>query len=322
MTRNQDCPSLPPVRRDSPRKRAGWGSGQFPTRPSLRSGHPPHKGEGGRLALALALAALTFAATPAHAQLFGGKRQDEAIAAIQARIAELQEAHRTAQAELQALTSAHNATKGELTAASARVDDMEATVKSLNGTSETLAADLAGARRDLLAAQAQNRDLTDRLARMEAAAQTTALAAQAGASATAVPASATTPSDPAAAFAAARALMDGGKFAEASDAFEAYTVAHASRPNVPEANYWLGETLYVRENYGDAAQAYIAALKGWPKSAWAPDALVKLSGSLLRLSQPAEACKTLGEFDRRYAGSAPAPIKARARSTRAEAKCG
>ena len=269
-----------------------------------------------QLVTASAAVLLLALATPAHAQLFGGKRQDEAIAAIQARIAELQDAHRTTQAELKAVTEAHNATRGELTAASTRVDDMEATVKSLNGTAETLAADLAAARRDLVAAQAQNRDLVARLAQVESAqaAMTVATAASA------VPAAATAPSDPAAAFAAARALMDAGRFAEAGDAFEAYTVAHAGQPNAAEANYWLGETFYVRENYGDAAQAYIVALKTWPKSAWAPDALVKLSTSLIALKQPGEACKTLGEFDRRY-GSAPAPVKARAKAARTSAKC-
>lgn len=253
-------------------------------------------------------------ATPAQAQLFGGKRQDEAIAAIQARIAELQDAHRASEARLKALTDAHNATRGELTAASSRLDDMTATVRSLNGTGETLAADLAAARRDLQAAQAQNRELQDRLARIESAQAALAVAPAAPAPAAAAP------SDPAAAFAAARTLMDAGKFAEAGDAFEAYTVAHTGQPNVAEANYWLGETLYVRENYGDAAQAYILALKNWPKSAWAPDALVKLSSSLIALKQPAEACKTLGEFTRRYP-TASAPVKARARTARTAAKC-
>jgi uncharacterized coiled-coil protein SlyX len=159
-------------------------------------------------ALAVAAVACFGLASPAQAQLFGGKRQDEAIAAIQARIAELQTAARTSEAQTKALTEAHNATRGELTAASARVDDLEATVKTLNGTSETLAADLVAARRDLQAAQAQNRDLLDRLARMEAAA---------AAPATAVPAASTAPADPVAAFAAARALMDAGRFPEAGD---------------------------------------------------------------------------------------------------------
>jgi tol-pal system protein YbgF len=266
------------------------------------------------LTASAAVLALAFTAAPAHAQLFGGKRQDEAIATMQARIAELQTAHREATAQIKAVTDAHNNTRGELTAASARLDDVEASAKTLNGTAEALAADLAAARRDLQAARAQNRDLLDRLQRIESA--QVAVTVQSSA----VPAAATAPSDPAQAFAAARALMDAGRFAEAGDAFEAYTRAHAGQANAPEANYWLGETLYVRENYGDAAQAYIAALKGWPKSGWAPDALVKLSNSLIRLEQPAEACKILGEFTRRYA-SAPAAAKTRAQTVRTQAKC-
>lgn len=264
-------------------------------------------------ALAIALA---LASSPAHAQLFGGKRQDEAIAAMQARIAELQTAHVEALAQIKTVTDAHNNTRGELTAASARLDDMEASAKTLNGTAEAMAADLAAARRDLQAAQAQNRDLLERLTRVESAQAAMTVEPSA------VPAAATapTPTDPAQAFAAARALMDAGRFAEAGDAFGAYATAHAGQPNAPEASYWLGETLYVRETYGEAAQAYIAALKGWPKSGWAPDALVKLSNSLIRLEQPAEACKTLGEFTRRYA-SAPAAVKTRAQAARTQAKC-
>ena len=269
------------------------------------------------LTASAAVLVLAFSAAPAHAQLFGGKRQDEAIAAMQARIAELQTAHRESQAQIKAVTDAHNNTRGELTAASARLDDMEAAAKTLNGTAEALAADLAGARRDLQAAQAQNRDLVDRLNRIESAQAALVVQPSAVPAAAAAP---TTPSDPAQAFAAARGLMTAGRFAEAGDAFEAYTTAHAGQANAPEANYWLGETLYVRENYGDAAQAYIAALKGWPKSSWAPDALVKLSNSLIRLEQPAEACKTLGEFTRRYA-SAPAAVKTRAQAARTQAKC-
>jgi tol-pal system protein YbgF len=269
------------------------------------------------LSASAAVLVLALAGTPAHAQLFGGKRQDEAIAAMQARIAELQDAHRKLEGELRAVTEAHNNTRGELTAASARLDDMLAANRTVNGTAEALAAELASTRRDLQAAQAQNRDLVDRITRVESGLAAMTVAAASPVAAT--PAAATT-ATPAQAFAAARALMDAGRFAEAGDAFEAYVAAHGSQPNAPEANYWLGETLFVQENYADAAQAYIAALKGWPKSSWAPDALVKLSSSLVRLQQPAEACKTLGELTRRYP-NASNPVKARAQTTRTQAKC-
>lgn len=269
-----------------------------------------------RFLLLLATASfVAMGATPASAQLFGGKRQDEAIIQLQRQVAELQaqaaasaEAGRTA-GETQA------AMRAELTAAKTRADDLEATIRSMNSTVESLTGDLAAARRELAAAQRENRNFVERLARLETA-QTQLAGAQAEVAARPAAAAAT----PAAAWAEARRLMDAGRFVEASEAFETYTTTYADQPNAAEANYWLGETLYVRENYGDAAQAYIVALKGWPQSSWAPDALVKLSGSLIALKQNGEACKTLGEFDRRY-GSAPAPVKARAKSARTTAKC-
>lgn len=272
---------------------------------------------------ALLLAGSLATAVPASAQIFGGKRQDEAIVALQRQSAQLQAQAAAAASRIASLTQAQATTGAELTSVRKRADDLEATIRSMNGTVETLTGDLAQARRDLLAAQAENRGLVERLTRLEttqaqAAAQAAASQAAAQAQAAARPA---TPGDPAAAFASARALMQAGRFDEASAAFEAYADLHADQPNAAEANYLLGETLYVGENYGDAAQAYIVALKGWPKSSWAPDAVAKLAGALIALKQPADACNALGEFDRRYAASASAAQKARTQRARADAKC-
>lgn len=265
--------------------------------------------------MAGAVCALALATSPAHAQLFGGKRQDEAIVQLQRQVAELQAQATASTDAAKAAGEAQTAMRAELTAAKTRGDDLEATIRSMNSTVETLTGELAQARRDIAAAQAENRNLVARLGRLEAAqAQLAAARAEAAAQPAAAAAS------PAAAWAEARRLMDTGRFEQASEAFEAYATTYADQPNAAEANYWLGETLYVRENYGDAAQAYIASLKGWPTSTWAPDALVKLSTSLIALKQNGEACKTLGEFDRRYA-SAPAPVKARAKTARTTAKC-
>ena len=69
-----------------------------------------------------------------------------------------------------------------------------------------------------------------------------------------------------------------------------------------------------------AAQSYVASLRGWPASAWAPDAVVRLALSLVELNRTQEACAALNEFDRRYA-KAPAATKARASAAREKAKC-
>lgn len=262
---------------------------------------------------AAALLAAFLVTTPASAQIFGGRRQDEQIADLQRQLSELQ-AQLNGAGEARGLVAAQASTQAEVTAARARVDDLEASLRNLNGTVETLTGELAQARRDLASAQAQNRTLTERIARLESGQAEAATRAAAQAQAAAIAA------NPAAAFAEARTLMQTGRYAEAGTAFEAYAARHADQPNAPEAHYWLAETLTMRQNHGDAAQSYIAALEGWPQTPWAPDALIKLSTALVELKEPAEACKSLAEFDRRYA-SAPAAVKTRARTLRARAKC-
>jgi len=61
------------------------------------------------------------------------------------------------------------------------------------------------------------------------------------------------------------------------------------------------------------ASAYIGAVRGWPKAAWAPDAVVELARSLVALKKPGDACATLSELARRYP-KAPAAVSARAGS--------
>ena len=263
----------------------------------------------GASALVLALALTGASAGPASAQLFGGKRQDEAIAQLQQEMLRVK-AQLEGEGESKGLIAAHAETQTQLTAARAKVDDLEGSLRSLNGTVETLTADLATARRELAAARAENGALVERLARTESAQADATLRAQAE----------TRAANPATAFADARALHQAGRWADAGAAFEAYATRHADAANAAEAHYWLGETLRERKNHADAAQAYIAALEGWPKTDWAPEALVKLSDALVELKETGEACKSLAELDRRY-GSAPASVKTRARALRTRAKC-
>lgn len=137
-----------------------------------------------------------------------------------------------------------------------------------------------------------------------------------------------TPKDPkakaaaaAAAFKAARDQLSAADYAGAGDAFESFLAKYPTDVRAPEAYYWLGESYYVRDQYGDATTAYARALKGWPKTTWAGDALVKLARSLTAVKQPADACTALGEFDRRYADEASAATKTRAAQARVKASC-
>ncbi len=199
----------------------------------------------------------------------------------------------------------------QLQALSDRVADLEATLQRLNSTNETLSYDLDQARRALEASQKDNGAVMDRLRTLEAAAAAEAAAQQEEAALAA--------EDPATAFGRARQLMLDGDYSSAETAFGRFTERHPDAPQIPEAQYWLGKTLSARGAHADAATAYIGAIRGWPKTAWAPDAVVELSRALVALKKPADACKTLDELNRRYKPSAA--VAGRAATARAQAKC-
>lgn len=201
-----------------------------------------------------------------------------------------------------------------------RIGDLEQSLTRMNGTMEATTHDLDVAKRDNAALAAQVKILSDRLAAAEQKAAETAAAA------TAPPAIApdAPAADPQASagddFAKARQLMLSGDYDGAEAAFSAFVSAYPDDAKTPEARYWWGKTLSVRGAHANAASAYIGAIRGWPKTAWAPDAVVELSRSLVALKKPADACQTLAELGRRYPKAPPA-VMARAAAARTQAKC-
>ncbi len=199
-----------------------------------------------------------------------------------------------------------------------RVRDLETTLTRLNGQLEGAAHDLELARRANEAAEAQNKALVDRVTVLEQRAAQAQAPAEVPPVAEATPA----PAAPSAAelFAKARQQMMTGDYAAAEGAWQDYVTRFGETPKAPEARYWLGKTLAVRAAHADAATAYIGAIRGWPQTLWAPDALVELSRELIALKRPADACQMLSEFDRRYPKALPA-VKGRAVAARTQAKC-
>jgi tol-pal system protein YbgF len=122
------------------------------------------------------------------------------------------------------------------------------------------------------------------------------------------------------AFTKARQTMLSGDYDGAQTAFNDYVTTYPDSPKTPEARYWLGKTLTAHGDNVKAAGAFIGAIRGWPQTSWAPDAVVELSRSLVALKKPTDACQTLTELRKRYP-KAPAAVKSRAEATRAQAKC-
>jgi tol-pal system protein YbgF len=203
-----------------------------------------------------------------------------------------------------------------------KLNDLGDTLRKLNGSLETATHDLDQERRENAALKAQLQSLGQRL---DAAEQKLAAAPAAGPGGTAADGGAPGPAaaaagDPAKDFAKARQLMLAGDYDGAEQAFSGFVQAYPDSPKVQEASYWWGKTLSVRADHADAAKAYIGAIRGWPQTSWAPDAVVELARSLAALKKPTDACQTLAELGRRYPKAA-ASVAARAAAVRAQAKC-
>ena len=283
------------------------------------------------LILLLSTAALMTAPAAAFAQAEAGDAPREATAGrldrLEKQLHEVREIVLQARSTGQPVEIKEAGPDPQITALSAKFDDMDQTLRSLNGQIETLTHDSEMARKDANDAKSQAATLSERLDRLEA--QVASLAAAPpppplAQSAPAAPeAQASSPpggGDPKVAYADAHKLMMDGDYPAASAAFQDYIDHYGKDAKAPEARYWLGETKFAQGDYAGAAVAYIATIHGWPQTAWGAGADVKLALSLLELNKPTEACAALGEFDRHYA-RAGAPAKARAAAARIRAKC-
>ena len=212
-----------------------------------------------------------------------------------------------------------------------RVDDLEQTLRRVNGDNGTLIRDLDQARRGVTAAQDRAASLESRLSALEAqlvAAQASPQPPGAGlpqgtlGTLPADPNLAGAPpaANPAAAFTAANNLLLEGDYAGAEAAFTDFIDRYPDHARAPEANYRLGQTLTARRATADAAGAYIAAIRGYPKTAWAPDAMLELARSLLTQGDRTNACSVLANLSSRYP-TASAQVKGRAATTALQAKC-
>ena len=97
-----------------------------------------------------------------------------------------------------------------------------------------------------------------------------------------------------------QAQREQGDFGRAEAALKSFISANPNHRLAGNAQYWLGETYYVRRDYNNAAIAFAEGFQKYPNSEKAPDNLLKLGMSLGQLNQKAKACGTLGELERRY----------------------
>jgi tol-pal system protein YbgF len=85
-------------------------------------------------------------------------------------------------------------------------------------------------------------------------------------------------------------------YGTAETTFEEFLKHHPTHHLAGNAQYWLGETYFVRGQYRPAAAAFLKGYQEYAKSQKAGECLLKLAMSLQRLGQKDAACSSFNEF--------------------------
>jgi tol-pal system protein YbgF len=110
-------------------------------------------------------------------------------------------------------------------------------------------------------------------------------------------------------------------YGAAEAGFEDFLKRHPNHQLAGNAQYWLGETFYVRGQYRAAAAAFLKGYQTYARSPKAPESLLKLAMSLSRLGQKDAACSSYSELATKYP-SPPAHVKSIAQAERQRSGCG
>lgn len=116
-------------------------------------------------------------------------------------------------------------------------------------------------------------------------------------------------------------LIQRGDYANAEVALKSFIAQNPSDELTGNAQYWLGETYYVRNDFKAAAVAFAEGYQKYPNSQKAPDNLLKLGMALGQQGQKENACVALRQLEKRYP-DASASIKDRAIRAKQRYGCG
>lgn len=110
-------------------------------------------------------------------------------------------------------------------------------------------------------------------------------------------------------------------FARAEAEFSGFLTNYPSHELAANAQYWFGETFYVRGNYDRSAREFAKGYQKFPKGPKASSNLLKLGMSLVGLGKTQDACIAFKQLKSEYKG-ASVPVLKRADSEMAKINCG
>jgi tol-pal system protein YbgF len=116
------------------------------------------------------------------------------------------------------------------------------------------------------------------------------------------------------------AFMRQQDWSRAEAALREFLKVNPSDPLAANAQYWLGESLYARGDYQQAAVEFMNGYRNYRTSAKGPDNLLKLGLSLEKMQQVPGACTAFGSIAREYP-AADDKVRKDAQAERSKLKC-
>jgi tol-pal system protein YbgF len=89
-------------------------------------------------------------------------------------------------------------------------------------------------------------------------------------------------------------------YALSEESFRAFLKKYPTDRLAADAQFWLGESLFQRQRWRDAAEAFLNVSTKFEANPKAPDALLRLGQALSALGEKEAACASLGEILRKY----------------------
>ncbi len=112
------------------------------------------------------------------------------------------------------------------------------------------------------------------------------------------------------------------RYADAETQLKAVVAKYPKHKRASYAENLLGRAYLDDGQLSEAAKAFYASYKQFPRGDRAPDSLYFLGQTLVQLKKTADACQAYGEFQDVYGATANPTLKARVAQGRADAKCG
>ena len=100
-------------------------------------------------------------------------------------------------------------------------------------------------------------------------------------------------------------LLRESDYKAAETAFRTFLQKHPGDPLAGNAQYWLGETFFVRGDFPAAASAFAEGYQKYPQGAKAADDLLKMGMSLANSGRKQEACFSFARLERDFPQMAP-----------------